>query len=184
MVDTNMNVEAKNIVLGGGCFWCVEAVFRLLKGILSVTPGYAGGEIVQPSYEQVCSGETGHAEVVRVEYDPNIISLRQILSVFFSTHDPTTPDRQGNDAGTQYRSVIFYETQEDKEVMEKFIEQLKESEIFQNPIVTEVQKLPVFYKAEDYHKAYYERNQDKPYCQLVINPKLEKLRKNYESLLK
>ncbi|PJE51139.1 MAG: peptide-methionine (S)-S-oxide reductase [Candidatus Yanofskybacteria bacterium CG10_big_fil_rev_8_21_14_0_10_36_16] len=178
-------IEEKNknqtVVFGGGCFWCTEAIFKSLKGVISVLPGYAGGTTDNPTYEDVCTGITGHAEVIKIEYNPETISFDDLLTVFFSTHDPTTPNRQGADVGTQYRSAIFYTTGEQKEESEKFIEKLNES----GPkIVTEITKLDKFFEAEDYHKDYYSKNTSDSYCQVVINPKLEKLKKRFSELLK
>ncbi len=171
-------------VFGGGCFWCGEAVFKRLRGVYSVTSGYTGGHTKNPTYEQVCSGETGHSEVIRVEYNPAIISYEQLLSVFFSTHDPTQLNRQGPDRGTQYRSAIFYETNTQARAAEEFIRKLQENGVYKNPIVTEVKPLTNFYKAESYHQRYYERNKQSSYCQLVIDPKIQKLQKQYAHLLK
>lgn len=175
--------DKKIIVLGGGCFWCTEAVFRMLKGVVSVEPGYAGGHIKNPTYEQVCSGATGHAEVIKVEYDPSTISLNDILTVFFATHDPTTKNRQGNDVGEQYRSIILYVRDEQKEAAEQFIQDINASSEQGQPVVTEVKKLEEFYLAEDYHKEYFERNSNQPYCQVVINPKLDKVKERFKNLL-
>lgn len=170
-------------VFGGGCFWCTEAVFQKLRGVKSVLPGYAGGEIENPTYEQVSSGTTNYAEVIRFEFDPDKISYRDLLEVFFATHDPTTLNRQGNDVGTQYRSVIFYSDQNQKEQAEKIIQELTTDGAYQNPIVTKLEPLTKFYEAEDYHKNYFERNQDQPYCQVIINPKIKKLKEKFASLL-
>ena len=178
----------KEIALfGGGCFWCGEAVFERLKGVDKVTSGYAGGTKENPTYEEVCGGQTGHIEVIRVAYDPTVVSYETLLSVFFSTHDPTTLNRQGNDIGTQYRSAIFYTTEEQKQKAEMFIQKLQEENPpagGENPIVTELAPLLNFYEAESHHQQYYENNTQAPYCQLVINPKLEKLKKQYTHLLK
>lgn len=171
-------------VLGGGCFWCVEAVFKMLRGVVSVMPGYAGGKTENPTYEQVCTGTTGHAEVTRVEYDPSVIAYSDLLTVFFASHDPTTKDRQGNDAGTQYRSVIFYTTPEQKQEADALVKELNASSKEGKPIVTEVAPLDRFYPAEDYHRDYFARNKDKPYCAAVINPKLKKVKKKFATLLK
>ncbi len=168
-------------VFGGGCFWCTEAVFDSLKGVLSVMPGYSGGEKPNPTYEEVSAGNTGHAEVTKVEFDPSEISYRDLMTVFFAAHDPTTLNRQGNDIGTQYRSVIFYTTEDQKQEAEKYIEELKLGGL---TIVTEVQPLGKFYEAEDYHKKYYESHKNQPYCELVIDPKLEKIQKQFSQLLK
>jgi peptide-methionine (S)-S-oxide reductase len=171
-------------VFGGGCFWCTEAVFKMLKGVSSVLPGYAGGTTKNPTYEEVSSGKSGHAECIQIEFNPAEIKYSDLLTVFFGSHDPTTVNRQGADVGTQYRSVIFYTTGEQKETAESFIKELNNSSAEGKPIVTEVTPLDVFYVAENYHKDYYERNKDAPYCEIVINPKLEKVVKNYAELLK
>jgi peptide-methionine (S)-S-oxide reductase len=171
-------------VFGGGCFWCTEAVFGELRGVSSVIPGYAGGNVDNPTYEQVCSGLTGHAEVIRIEYDPELINYRDLLTVFFATHDPTTLNRQGNDVGTQYRSVILYAGEQQKQESESFIKELNESQSFAGAIVTTLEPLGRFYPAENYHHNYYARNPYQPYCQYTIPPKLEKLRKRFMDLLK
>lgn len=170
-------------VFGGGCFWCVEAVFDALRGVVSVMPGYAGGSVKQPSYEQVCGGRTGHAEVVRVEFNPAAISYTDLLTVFFAAHDPTTPNRQGADVGPQYRSIILYTTEAQRAAAEQFIAELN-AEPDEPPAVTEVQPLTEFYEAEAEHQQYYQKNAAAPYCQLVINPKLKKLQAQYSALLK
>ena len=170
--------------LGGGCFWCVEAVFERLRGVVSVRSGYAGGSPPSPSYELVCTGTTGHAEVVQVEFDPGVISYREILEVFFVTHDPTTLNRQGADRGTQYRSVIFTHDDAQRETAEAVIAELTGAGVFDGPVVTEIAPLAAFYPAEAYHQEYYRRNEGQPYCQAVIAPKLAKLRKVYLERLK
>jgi peptide-methionine (S)-S-oxide reductase len=176
----NENLEIA--VLGGGCFWCTEAVFKRIKGVIKVEPGYAGGWKENPTYEEVCTGETGHAEVVRITFDPNVISYRELLKIFFSIHDPTTPNRQGNDIGTQYRSIILYTNEEQKKIAE---EEIKEAEkIYKKPIVTELKELKAFYRAEDYHIDYYDKNPYNPYCIFVISPKLVKLEKYFSKYLK
>lgn len=178
-------VENKEIaVFGGGCFWCTEAVFQMLKGVFSVSPGYAGGHVENPTYEQVSSGDTGHAEVIYIEYDPGVVSYRTLLTVFFGSHDPTTLNRQGNDVGTQYRSVIFYTNTEQKKVAEEMIKEINDSNKEGKPLVTEVVPLDKFYIAEDYHKNYYRENKNALYCQIIINPKLEKVQKEFADLLK
>jgi peptide-methionine (S)-S-oxide reductase len=182
MIDSISNNEA--IVFGGGCFWCTEAVFQMLKGIVSAVPGYAGGEKPNPTYEDVSTGLTGHVEVVKIEYDPSQISFFDLLNVFFATHDPTTVNRQGNDVGTQYRSAIFYTTTEQKTEAEKFIADLNNSQTSGLPVVTEVLPLEKFYLAEDYHQEYYKHHKNDPYCDLVINPKLEKVQQKFATLLK
>jgi peptide-methionine (S)-S-oxide reductase len=174
----------ETIVFGGGCFWCTEAVFTMLKGVVSVEPGYAGGQAENPTYEQICTGTTGHAEVIKIEYDPSIIDLRDLFTVFFATHDPTTLNRQGNDVGTQYRSVIFYSTPEQKAAAEKFVAELSASSTEGGPIVTEVSPLEKFYPAEDYHKDYFAKNPERAYCSIVINPKVEKVQAKFAELLK
>ena len=179
-----MSKGKETIVLGGGCFWCTEAVFSELSGVLSAEPGYSGGTVPNPSYEQVCTGTTGHAEVVRITYDPEAISTRRILEVFFATHDPTTVNRQGDDIGTQYRSVIFWCTEEQKVEAEKIIEEMRDENLFPGPIVTAVEKFREFYPAEDYHRNYFARNGSQPYCRAVISPKLAKFRKKFGTELK
>lgn len=165
---------------GAGCFWCVEAVFQQLKGVKSVVSGYAGGHVQNPTYEQVSTGRTGHAEVCQIQYDPEQISYADLLEVFFNTHDPTTLNRQGNDIGTQYRSVIFYHNDEQREAAEKAKTELDESGAWKNPIVTEVSPLEEFFTAEDYHQDYFRRNPNQRYCQLVIRPKLDKFEKVFK----
>jgi peptide-methionine (S)-S-oxide reductase len=166
----------ETIVFGGGCFWCTEAVFKMIKGVKSVLPGYAGGHIENPTYEQVSGGNTGHAEGVQIVYDPQIVSFRSLLTVFFGSHDPTTRNRQGADVGTQYRSVIFYTTPEQKKEIESYIKEIPGA-------VTEIEPLTKFYEAEDYHKDYFATHPGNPYCEIVINPKLEKVQKEYADLL-
>ena len=163
-------------VFGGGCFWCTEAVFQELRGVISVMPGYAGGSVQNPTYEQVCAGKTGHAEVIRVEFDPSRISYRDLLAVFFASHDPTTLNRQGSDIGTQYRSVILYTTDDQKCAAEKYLTELNASGPGRTPVVTERKPLETFYEAEEYHRKYSLKNPNQAYCQLVIKPKLKKLK--------
>jgi peptide-methionine (S)-S-oxide reductase len=170
-------------VFANGCFWCTEAVFAMLRGVSSVVPGYSGGTKENPTYEEVSTGTTGHAEAIKIEYDPAIISYDDLLAVFFNTHDPTTPNRQGNDIGSQYRSVIFYDSDEEKQKAEELIAELNASKAYDNPVVTEVVPLKAFYEAENYHHKYYEHNKNKPYCNLVIAPKLEKLQKQFAELV-
>jgi peptide-methionine (S)-S-oxide reductase len=170
--------------LGGGCFWCLEAVYVELKGVEAVVSGYAGGSVTNPTYREVCNGTTGHAEVVQLMFDPDVISYGDILQAFFATHDPTTLNRQGADVGTQYRSAVFYHSAAQKETAETMITQLNEAEIWPNPIVTEVVPLEIFYAAEDYHQDYYKYNSQQPYCQVVITPKLAKFRKSFAEKLK
>ena len=174
----------KTAVFGGGCFWCTEAVFKMLKGVVSVMPGYAGGAKENPTYKDVCRGDTGHAEVIRITYEPAKISFKDLLAVFFATHDPTTKNRQGNDVGRQYRSIILYTTEEQKEEAERFIKELNESHSEGSAIMTDVKALDRFYEAENYHRDYFAKNPGNPYCQLVINPKLEKAQKRFAELLK
>lgn len=171
-------------VFGGGCFWCTEAVFKELRGVQRVSSGYAGGRTSHPTYEQVCSGETGHAEVIRIEFDPKEISFRDLLTVFFATHDPTTLNRQGNDVGSQYRSVILYNSEEQRAEAASFIKELTEARNFRNPIVTTLEPLTEFYSAEEYHQDYFANNPYQPYCQYTIPPKLNKLHKQFSALLK
>ena len=170
--------------LAGGCFWCLEAVFDDLKGVASVESGYMGGRIVNPTYEQVCSGDTGHAEVVRLAFDPGVVSFKEILEVFFVIHDPTTLNRQGNDVGTQYRSAIFYHSPEQKSAAEQVIANLNSIRIYDDPIVTEVVAASQFYVAEDYHQEYFRRNPAQPYCAYVVRPKVAKFRKHFLEKLK
>ncbi len=178
-----MNNESK-ATFGNGCFWCTEAIFMQLKGVSSVLPGYAGGTSKNPNYKEVCEGNTGHAEVIQISYDQKVISYRELLEVFFYTHDPTTLNRQGADIGTQYRSAIFYHDEEQKQEAKKIIEQLTSEKVYSDKIVTEVTKFDVFYVAEDYHKNYYNNNKEQGYCRAVINPKLDKFVKKYKSKLK
>lgn len=175
--------ETKTAVFGGGCFWCTEAVFKMLNGIVSAVPGYAGGEKENPTYDDVCGGTTGHAEVIRIEYDSEKISFKNLLTVFFATHDPTTRNRQGNDVGTQYRSIVLYTDESQKKEAEVFIKELNDSSKDGKPIVTEVEPLTKFFEAENYHKDYFARNKENPYCEIVINPKLEKVQKEFAELL-
>ncbi|OGF69833.1 peptide-methionine (S)-S-oxide reductase [Candidatus Giovannonibacteria bacterium RIFCSPHIGHO2_02_FULL_44_31] len=178
----------KVAVFGGGCFWCTEAVFKMLKGVVSVAPGYAGSPQTAssqaPTYKEVSSGKTGHAEVTRIEYDPAKISFRELLIIFFATHDPTTLNRQGNDVGTQYRSIILYTTPNEKEEAEVFIREIEESSAEGGRVVTEVQPLTKFYEAENYHRDYFAKNPSEAYCRLVISPKIEKVQKEFAELLK
>ena len=181
---TGMGQKLETATLGGGCFWCTEAVYKELKGVVDVKPGYSGGHVKNPSYREVCTGNTGHAEVVEITFDPSVVSFSDILEVFFKTHDPTTLNRQGNDVGTQYRSVIFYHNEKQKEVAEKVINLFEKEKIYDKPIVTQVEPFTVFYEAEDYHHDYYERNKNQPYCQFVITPKLDKFEKIFKDKLK
>jgi len=176
--------QTQTATLAGGCFWCLEAVFDNLQGVTDVVSGYAGGTKVNPTYRQVCTGETGHAEVVQIKFEPSIISYRELLEVFFSIHDPTTLNRQGADVGTQYRSAIFYHSPEQKKTAEETIAALTEEKVWAEPIVTEVVPLDVFYPAEDYHQEYFAKNPAQGYCQMVVAPKVAKFRQKFSSRLK
>ena len=167
----------ETIVFGGGCFWCTEAVFRLFEGVIKTMPGYAGGTTENPTYDQVCDGYTGHAEVLKIEYDPKLIKLDKLLDIFFTMHDPTTLNRQGADSGTQYRSIILYGNDRQKEAAEKFIRSIQKE--FRDPIVTELKRLDKFYPAEGYHQRYYDKNPGNGYCSVVIGPKIAKVKKKY-----
>ncbi len=175
--------QNKIAVFGGGCFWCTEAVFGELRGVISIMPGYAGGTKENPTYEEVSGGRTGHAEVIRIEYDPKEISYQDLLTVFFATHDPTTLNQQGNDVGTQYRSVILFTDDAQKIQASEFIKRLNESTPEGKLIVTEIKPLDYFYEAEDYHREYYRKNKSQAYCQIIINPKLKKLEEKFADLL-
>jgi peptide-methionine (S)-S-oxide reductase len=179
-----MTEQKESAVFGGGCFWCTEAVFDELRGVTSVVSGYAGGTTKNPTYEQVCSGRSGHAEVIRIDFDPTQITYKDLLTVFFATHDPTTLNRQGNDVGTQYRSTVLYGSEQQKREAENFIKELNDSNAFGKPVVTTVEPLGDFYAAEDYHQKYYVNNSYQPYCQYMIPPKLQKLHKQFSDLLK
>ena len=170
--------------LAGGCFWCLEAVFEQVRGVESVVSGYSGGHTANPTYEMVCGGRTGHAEVVQITFDPAVVSYRELLGLFFTMHDPTTLNRQGPDSGTQYRSAVYYHSAEQKAVAEETIAELTASAVWPAPIVTEVTPIDVFYPAEEYHQEYYRRNLGQPYCQVIIAPKVAKLRKEYLAALK
>jgi peptide-methionine (S)-S-oxide reductase len=178
-----MSDSTETATLGGGCFWCLEAVFTQLRGVSKVESGYAGGTVVNPSYRQVCDGDTGHAEVVQITFDPDVLSFRALLEVFFSAHDPTTKNRQGADIGTQYRSAIFYHSPQQKETAEAVIAELNAAGVRGRPVVTEVTPLPTFYKAEDYHQEYFRTNPSAGYCQVVIAPKLAKVREHFRDRL-
>jgi peptide-methionine (S)-S-oxide reductase len=174
----------ETITLGGGCYWCVEAVYENLDGVKSVVSGFSGGTVANPSYEEVCTGTTGHAEVVQITYDKNVTDLNEIFKVFFTVHDPTTLNRQGADVGTQYRSVIFYKNAEQKKAAESIIAELNKAKVYNSPIVTKVEPFKAFYKAEDYHQNYYANNKNQPYCKMVIQPKIEKFEKVFKDKLK
>ena len=183
-----MQNEQKNsaevATLGGGCFWCIEAAFQEIRGVINVESGYAGGTTASPTYEQVCTGTTGHAEVVQVTFDPNIISFKDILEVFFTAHDPTTLNIQGGDVGTQYRSIIFYHNERQRKIAEQIIQKFDVTKVWDDSIVTKVEPLKKFYKAEDYHRKYFDRHPEAAYCRIVIAPKIDKLRKKYREKLK
>lgn len=179
-----MSNKTETATFGGGCFWCTEAVYQELDGVLKVESGYAGGTVPNPGYKQVCTGTTGHAEVIQITFDPEVISFEELLDVFWVTHDPTTLNRQGADVGTQYRSVIFYHDDEQKAVAEKSRQAADEAELWPNPIVTEISPLTNYYPAEDYHQNYYRDNQYQPYCQFVIAPKMKKFRQVFEQKLR
>jgi peptide-methionine (S)-S-oxide reductase len=179
-----MNTNLQTATLAGGCFWCLEAVYDEIKGVQGVESGYAGGHMDNPTYRAVCNGNTGHAEVVQVHFDPNVVSYRDLLNVFFAIHDPTTLNRQGADVGTQYRSAIFYHDDEQKRVAEELIKDLNAQKIWDRPIVTEVTKLDKFYMAEDYHQEYFANNPYQPYCMAVVAPKVSKFRKHFLEMLK
>jgi peptide-methionine (S)-S-oxide reductase len=186
MANESLTKPAKldTITLGAGCFWCVEAVFEQLKGVYDVVSGYAGGHVKNPSYKEVCTGNTGHAEVCQVTYDPDQITLSEVLEVYWNTHDPTTLNRQGADVGTQYRSVIFYHNDEQQQQAEDIKNKLMQAGIWENPIITQIVPFDNFYPAEDYHQEYYFNNTSQPYCSMVITPKLEKFRKVFSDKLK
>ena len=170
--------------LGGGCFWCIEAIFGELRGVEKVESGYAGGKTANPSYEQVSTGTTGHAESVQVTFNPDVITFKEILEIFFTMHDPTTMNRQGADVGTQYRSVIFYHSDEQRKVAEQVIKEFTEAKVWRAPIVTQLEPFKAFYPAEDYHKDYYHHHEDQPYCSIIIEPKIAKLREHFREKLK
>ncbi|MEI6750288.1 MAG: peptide-methionine (S)-S-oxide reductase MsrA [Bacteroidota bacterium] len=182
--QADISIPSDTAVFGGGCFWCVEAIYAGVKGVLSVTSGYSGGSIENPSYKQVCTGNTGHAEVCQIVYDPTVISFNKLLEIFWSVHDPTTLNRQGNDVGTQYRSVIFYTTIRQRELALIYKAKLNKENTFGKPVVTEIISLKYFYKAEDYHQDYFDNNKDAPYCSYVVAPKVEKFRKVFPDNLK
>ena len=180
-LDQKDNTEVAT--LAGGCFWCIEAAFDEIRGVIKVESGYSGGTTTSPTYEQVCSGTTGHAEAVQVTFEPNVVSFQDILHIFFTVHDPTTPNRQGADMGSQYRSVIFYHNEKQKEIAEQVIRELEDQKVWDNPIVTQVVPFKKFYKAENYHNQYFSRNPNAGYCRVVIAPKIAKLREKYREKL-
>ena len=183
-INNKNNKDVEIATIANGCFWCTEAIFSRVKGIKSVMPGYSGGTVINPSYDQVCTGETGHAESIQIEFDPKVTSFEKILDIFWHTHDPTTLNRQGNDVGTQYRSAIFYHDENQKNIAEKSKNELEEEGVFKDPIVTEITPFSNFYAAENYHKNYYENNLTAPYCNFVIDPKIHKLLLKYGNEIK
>ena len=184
MTQITSSGQNETATFGGGCFWCTEAIFKSLKGVETVESGYSGGKIKNPTYKEVCSGETGHAEVIQITFEPTVISFRELLEVFWETHDPTTVNRQGADVGTQYRSVVFYHSPQQQEIAEKYKAELNKENIFNKPVVTEIIAFEKFYRAENYHQNYYANNSTQGYCQIVIVPKLEKFRKIFKDKLK
>ncbi|MBF4465616.1 peptide-methionine (S)-S-oxide reductase MsrA [Flavobacterium sp. LC2016-12] len=182
--QTKKSSNLETITLGGGCYWCVEAVYEDLNGVKSVVSGFSGGNVANPTYEEVCTGETGHAEVVQITYDKNVTDINEIFKVFFTVHDPTTLNRQGADVGTQYRSVIFYKNDEQRKAAQSIIAELNKAKVYTSPIVTKVEPFKKFYKAEDYHQNYYANNKNQPYCKMVIQPKIEKFEKVFKDKLK
>jgi len=174
----------ETITVGGGCYWCVEAVYENLDGVKAVVSGFSGGNVANPTYEEVCTGETGHAEVVQITYDKTVTDINEIFKVFFTVHDPTTLNRQGADVGTQYRSVIFYKNDEQRKAAQSIIAELNKAKVYNSPIVTKVEPFKKFYKAEDYHQNYYANNKNQPYCKMVIQPKIEKFEKVFKDKLK
>lgn len=178
------NIQTEVATLGNGCFWCTEAVFQLLNGVIDVKSGYSGGDTANPDYKSVCTGLTGHAECLEITYDPSKISFEDLLEVFWKTHDPTTLNRQGNDVGTQYRSVVFYHNEEQRKIAQTYIEQLNQSGTFSNPVVTTLEPFTTFYPAENYHDNYYLQNGIAPYCQFVVKPKVDKFKKTFSEKLK
>ncbi|MBA3749299.1 MAG: peptide-methionine (S)-S-oxide reductase MsrA [Nitrosopumilus sp.] len=179
-----MNDNLEIATLANGCFWCTEAVFKRIKGIESVLPGYTGGTVKNPSYDQVCMGNTGHTESIQIKFDPKVIPYEKILDIFWHTHDPTTLNRQGNDIGTQYRSAIFFHDEKQKEITEKSKKDLEEEGVYKDSVVTEITPFKNFYVAEDYHKNYYDKHKDAPYCNFIINPKIHKLLQQYRNEIK
>jgi peptide-methionine (S)-S-oxide reductase len=183
LIEDSENTKSQTAILGGGCFWCLEAVFTQLKGVKKVESGYSGGSKPKPDYKEVCSGNTGHAEVLKIEFDPDKISYELLLRIFFAVHDPTTLNRQGNDRGTQYRSIILYTSPQQEQIIQNVIRDLETSKIYPDPFVTEIKPLTEFYKAEDYHQEYFVNNPYQPYCQAIISPKVAKFRKNFKNYL-
>lgn len=184
MVVLSSAAQTETATFGGGCFWCTEAIFKSLKGVETVESGYSGGQTINPTYKEVCTGETGHAEVVQIIFNPNVISFRELLEVFWGTHDPTSLNRQGADSGTQYRSVVFYHSQQQKETAEKYKAELNKENVYNKPVITEITAFDHFYKAENYHQNYFANNRSQGYCQFVIVPKIDKFRKIFKDKLK
>lgn len=179
-----MNEKTEKIVVGGGCFWCLDPIFSQLKGVRNVVVGYAGGNVASPSYEQICTGKTGHAEVIEITFEPDQLSLNNLLEIFFQFHDPTTLNRQGADVGTQYRSIVLVSDENQLEAVQKFVEELDKSKIWRNPIVTQVELITDFFPAEEYHQNYFEKNPWAGYCQVVINPKVKKFKEKFAAQMK
>ena len=177
-------MSSETAVLGGGCFWCTEAVYKRVKGVKEVTPGYAGGHVEKPTYHQVCRGDTGHAEVIKIKFDPDIISYEDIMDIFWHVHDPTTKNRQGNDIGSQYRSIILYKDDEQKEIAEKSLKEADSGDMFRKPVVTEIEPLDDFYEAEDYHRDYFKNNPNQPYCRAIISPKVNHFLRDFPEQVK
>ena len=184
MIQTKEEMNTQIATFAGGCFWCTEAIFDQVKGVSSVISGYSGGHVINPSYREVTGGRTGHAEAIQIEFDPSVITYAELLEIFFKTHDPTTLNRQGADVGPQYRSAVFYHSEEQKRKTEEIIQALNEAKIWSSPIVTEVTEYSNFYQAEDYHQEYFENNGQQPYCRVVIQPKVEKFQKVFKEKLK
>jgi peptide-methionine (S)-S-oxide reductase len=182
--EQNLNKQQKTIILGAGCFWCVEAIFEQLKGVEKVESGYCGGESINPTYEEVCSGNSKHIEVCKITYHPSVISFEDLLSIFWQIHDPTTPNRQGNDIGEQYQSVVFCNNEIELKIAQEMKDSLNKNKVFKQAVVTEIRSMKPFYKAENYHQNYYNNNSYQPYCKFVVQPKLEKFKKSYKEQLK
>ena len=183
-IEQNLNKQQKTIILGAGCFWCVEAIFEQLKGVEKVESGYCGGESNNPTYEEVCSGNSKHIEVCKITYHPSVISFEDLLSIFWQIHDPTTPNRQGNDIGEQYQSVVFCNNEIELKIAQEMKDSLNKNKVFKQAVVTEIRSMKPFYKAENYHQNYYNNNSYQPYCKFVVQPKLEKFKKSYKEQLK
>ena len=183
-MQQDVGKSAEVATFAGGCFWCTEAVFDQLKGVVKVESGYSGGNVPNPSYEDVCTGDTGHAETIQITFDPNVVSYADLLRIFFTTHDPTTLNRQGADVGSQYRSAVFYHSLEQERIAREIVQEFEKSKVWKRSIVTEITPFKAFYKAEDYHQDYYAKNSKQPYCRVVIEPKIAKLREQYREKLK